>query len=588
LQRLHHQPTNPTIAQIYISSNQKLAESIRPSLPIEPQARSRFRPMSPVKALSSFLGGISKEQTSPAKPPNPTRLDSHEIKFPPPSYAFNQPAIQDSKITSGIKTTQYSGEGSFDLLENTLNTYIVALHSRCGNVVGKIIRNRSNANELTVNELYNALLEDPSQYQTTAEVPVDVLFSAFEKFLNVAWREKMGPLMPQPILTRMHEIFNTRPQNQIQEPFKSLLAELSPQNQRAFSALVKLLFDLLESSGNDGDRGAITATFAEVMFPDTDPRDYIAFLDRLIESIEVLFDDVVLSEGRLGLQPSLQRSRSTNTGSLSSATSSLKKKFGFGTLSRENSKSEPESRVGQMLRNLSKKAAGDGNNQPSSLSKSFLTRSRSTDNDNRRPLLSRPGSSSKENQPSPMSTPQPRPVTTHRDSPDIASQMEALTVGRNNAPRRKRRSSLSDLSNLQSSSPLDFASSKPRKIEMPADSITPFQLARRNLQASPLMNKQRSPQPEIPSKIPSPANRKENVPPVTTRERSPPKLYSGTESIISPRKRDLGLTQIPTFKHSSPVPTSHGSSQRKTSSPQKLRIQSPQKVITNPFQKSLY
>ncbi len=43
------------------------------------------------------------------------------------------------------------------LLEETFATYMLALRSRRGNVVGKILRSRAFAGELAVNELYNVL-----------------------------------------------------------------------------------------------------------------------------------------------------------------------------------------------------------------------------------------------------------------------------------------------------------------------------------------------------------------------------------------------------------------------------------------------
>ena len=45
------------------------------------------------------------------------------------------------------------------LLEETFSTYMLALRSRSGNVVGKLLRGRARADELAVNELYNILRE---------------------------------------------------------------------------------------------------------------------------------------------------------------------------------------------------------------------------------------------------------------------------------------------------------------------------------------------------------------------------------------------------------------------------------------------
>ena len=38
-------------------------------------------------------------------------------------------------------------------------------------------------------------MEDPSRVQAAAEVSVDVLFVAFEKFMSNAWTASMGPIL---------------------------------------------------------------------------------------------------------------------------------------------------------------------------------------------------------------------------------------------------------------------------------------------------------------------------------------------------------------------------------------------------------
>ena len=53
----------------------------------------------------------------------------------------------------------------------------------------------------------NVVVEDSSQYQATAEVPVDVLFSAFEKFLHNEWANRMGLILPPAILQKMQVLF---------------------------------------------------------------------------------------------------------------------------------------------------------------------------------------------------------------------------------------------------------------------------------------------------------------------------------------------------------------------------------------------
>ena len=549
--------------------------------------------MSPVKALSSFLGGISRDQASLTRLPI-VRTDSTMQKatasstpYKPSRFTAQAQFISETKGSNSIDESKAAPtllDSTFVQLENTLSTYIVALHSRCGNVVGKVIRNRANADILAVNELYNALLGDPNQYQSTAEVPIDVLFSAFEKFLNHEWRERIGPVLPRQILERMQKLFDTKPPNLIQQPLKDLVNELNPQNQRAFSALIRLLYELLEASGNDGDRGALTAAFTEAMIQEGDPLQSIPLLDRLVENIDVLFDDLgPLDTNSSSKSNSWQSTRATNTGSLSSTASSLKKRFGFGNLTRENSKIESESRVGQILRNLSKKSSAEANSQPSSLSKSFLNRSRSTDNENRRPMLSRPGSKDSNQALSALTQPL-RPVTANQSVPEPTVTRPTIRAAAPETPRRKRRSSLSDLTNLRNSPIPDFASpNRHRKADIPADAISPAQTARRILRTPSPAKMQRA-TGEVATKIPSPTNLKENMPPKAAGIiREPLIKQSGDThpgSGFSPKKRGAAPTQIPSMKAGVLSPNAVSGSPRKTSSPQKLKIQSPQKVIS--------
>lgn len=592
--RTNHQPkTQHRTAHAFVSANRRIAESMRLETPTEQTStHSRFKPMSPVKALSSFLGGISRDQSSSIKPPSlgtsvtsqrPAELLSIGQMT---SKSHVQPLLraESNRVQAAdIKPTDPSADNIFVQLESTLTTYIVALRSRCGNIVGKVLRNRTNADILAVNELYNILLDDAQQFQTTAEAPIDVLFSAFEKFLNREWKERMGPVLPRPILDRMQILFDTLPSYAIQDPLRALLNEMSPQNQRAFSALIRLLYELLDTSGNDGDRGALTVAFAELMVQEADPHHYISLLDRLVENIDVLFEDTSsLNTNSFSKNSSLQGARTGTTGSLSSTASSLKKRFGFGNLTRENSKTDSESRVGQIIRNLSKKSTAEANSQPSSLSKSFLGRSRSTDNENRRPLLSRPASKDS-NQTLSGFAQQARPATAHQDSFSPIGNHDPVRIPTQDHPRRKRRSSLSDLTNLRNSPVPNFASpNRPRKVDIPADAVSPFQTGRRVLRTpSPPKMQRTLNNPH--SKIPSPSNLKENMPPAAidrtydenVKQAKPMSQSSG----FSPSKRALGSSQIPFMKYGvlspSPAPSLMSS---KAPSPQKLRLQSPQKV----------
>ena len=51
------------------------------------------------------------------------------------------------------------------------------------------------------------VVEDPSRLQAAAEVSVDILFVAFEKFLKIAWTEHMGPVLTANVIRSMQSKF---------------------------------------------------------------------------------------------------------------------------------------------------------------------------------------------------------------------------------------------------------------------------------------------------------------------------------------------------------------------------------------------
>ena len=143
-------------------------ESVRPKFVTEEiRPRNRFRPVSPVKALSGLLTGSLRDQTAPVKQldtDNPEAFSyslsdalGSDIRLGKPDIAGNLDSDPLKSKVILINSIDQHPNGSLSQLESTLHTYIVALHSRNGNIVGKVLRGRSGADELRVNELYNTL-----------------------------------------------------------------------------------------------------------------------------------------------------------------------------------------------------------------------------------------------------------------------------------------------------------------------------------------------------------------------------------------------------------------------------------------------
>ena len=290
---------------------------------------------------------------------------------------------------------------------------------------------------------------------------------------------------------------------------------------------------------------------------------------------------------------SLKRNRSINTGSLSSNASSIRKRFGFGTLSRENSKTEPESRVGQVWRTLSKKSSAEADyqsSQPSSLSKAFLSRSRSTDNDSRKPLPARPVSQDQPVVVSPFhDESRSRPGSAHNALSNLTTIGEGGAETFSSLPKKKRRSSLSDLKAVRNSGLPSFGS--PSQLRMSPSreaSVQPFQTARSNLR-TPSPTKHQLPSASLdtsPRRFGSPS-RKENSPLAMRNTLTERAVNRKSDEIVitplSPKKREGGQTAIPSMNRGlQERPSSQNltslSPKKMAASPQKLRMQSPQKV----------
>ena len=429
--------------------------------PVRGNSQRSNRAKSPVKMLSSFLSSTGPGNQSPAlskKELPPLPLMAHRMLPPqqpvvkPPSRE-GRPASKEQQVPKSLSSMRSMEMLSSPIkkLEETLSAYTLALQARKGNIVGRSLKMRATADEMMVNDLYNSLLEDPNMMVLAAQATVDVLFAAFEKFVNIAWKEQVGQIVPYPTMLDIQSKAETLFPTDFDEYFKTALSGLAPQNQRAFKGIIKLLADLLDGTGNDGDRGILTAAFAEVLVTEGNPHDFIALIDRFVDDTDTYFGEPLDDFQKAGDEyvNGHKRSRSVNAGSVNSNTSSLRKKFGFGTLSRENSKSEQDSKVASVWRTLSKSTRGDAS-PASSVSKGTIQRSYSTETDHRgmpkRPT-SQDGPAARKASGFDEVGPLVGPASTHNlGLSTIGEHPSFIPTG---PPKKKRRSSLSDLKALE-------------------------------------------------------------------------------------------------------------------------------------------
>ena len=94
----------------------------------------------------------------------------------------------NNKVTL-VETAAETHKSPLALLEDTFTAFLVALRSRSGNVVGRVLRSRATAEELVVNELYNILrqslchLYQITQYADHAQLRIPADFRQLQKSL---------------------------------------------------------------------------------------------------------------------------------------------------------------------------------------------------------------------------------------------------------------------------------------------------------------------------------------------------------------------------------------------------------------------
>lgn len=436
---------NPVLSEAYLFRNSLILQSLRLHVTnVEEWREMKSRPASPVKVLSSiFSGSVSRDSGARKLQRNAPTLGDIPRMAPPQlvptrTQSRDGPNSRPTSSRSGFEDLQ--PVDSLTKLEDSLANITMALSARKGNIVGRSVRARVVADELVVNELYNSLLESPSNLDLASQSSIDVLFAVFDKFLNFAWKERMGPVLSHATFVSLQMRSDSMYPMEFEEYFRATYNNLAPHNQRATRVIIQLLAELLDGTSNDGDRGILTAAFAEMMVPAGNSNDFISLIDRLVQDIDALFPVDMPGDATPNYGSMDAKGRHGHSGSISSNTS-LRRRFGFGNLSRENSKNENESKVSSLWRSLSKNSHSQEALAASAAKGGSIGRSNSIDNGRHSPK--RP-------------TSRDRPTILGAFQYDSGSQTNRSFLGTIGEippsrlavpvqPRRKRRSSLSDL-----------------------------------------------------------------------------------------------------------------------------------------------
>ncbi|KAM3069380.1 hypothetical protein ACMFMG_005485 [Clarireedia jacksonii] len=620
LLRLQHQISNSLLSAPLTSYYTKILKAT--DVICEGDKTKSYRPHSPVKMLSSLLN--SGFGSSPSSSVGTNGLNS-PAKFSRPVMgkipSLESPQIVRTGSNRSLHSIHDDGKngvrGPFEdarpinplvRLEETFTGYIAALQSRKGNVVGKNLRNRASADELAVNALYNTFIENPFDTRAASETSFDVIFVAFEKFLRLAWKEQMGSVMSLESLDALQERSVKLFPGEFSDYVRLIFGEMAPQNRRAFIAIVKLLADLLDGCGNDGDRGALTVTFAELLVVDGEPHNYINLLDRVVEDSDKLFDDLGPGAGIGGgssYGSVAGRSINSNTGSITSNTS-LRRRFADTVFRQGSNKADSDHRpsVWRTLSKSSRSIATGEQYSSTSTPKPSLGRAHSIESPNRRPAS--------RDRPTIMGAFDERPSSSDGNKNRLSTigasppPEEKKDDGTTKSYKKKRRSSLSDLKSLMAAATLGPmtpspeqkpVTTPPNKLDSPPRTPSPDKIpSPAKITRIPLSDRimdrdrshmYRSPQPPLKENIvlTSPDR---NVGNLTERAQNIMSAFEPPEPAkdLSPTKDQWRPSHNKTVSLSSNIPTLRGTPRDParpmpspgTKTPQRLRLQSPQKL----------
>lgn len=573
---------NRDLTAAMVSYNSKILRSLSFSIqaPVPRVEKTRsFLNASPVKLLSNLWGGNTNSNATA------TKDNSAPESIISTATIARQPSLHRSNSYHSILGS-IRGERSFIddtppdnpimRLEETFTAYAAALQERKGTINGRTLLNRSSVDDVLVNDVYNRLIENPHEFEMPVDATTEVIFVAFENFLRIAWPEQMGAVMSKQSMITLQDRANRRAPGDFADFVRYLFADMAPQNRRAFAALIKLLSDLLEGCSDDGDRGALTIAFAELLVVDGTASQYINLLDRLVEDCDRIFGGPSPNQSFTSYEPSITgsirstvRKETSTTGSVTSNASSLRRKFGLDVLMRQNKDEKPERP--SVWRSLSKHR-NPATGEPSSFSRRTMRQGMPGDEGSLPRHLQR-GNSTRERPPIAGAFDAPsRPTSSHRAEFPLDTIGEPKNEGATPSKfKKKRRSSLSDLKSLMEAASL----------EDEEGAIQPLQLSK---QSSGKTNAAAT--PAVSRDISASSQQKENVSMaasvVTLDEDTTSSKLSMPAKPVVKHAKALSVTNIPMLK---PIQlgqpasiTSQKQAGNLTRSPGRLRLQSPQRL----------
>ena len=162
--RRQYQASTPDSATNSMHENLRILRSIAVRTETDPIRSRGFRPPSPVKLLSNFLGGGSVKDLGSLQKLSFPRLGDTPV-ISPPAWELTRSGSRKGDMTAqpSESATVFSNRSTqsvsspFAQLEETFAVYLGELQTRAGDIVGHTLRLRRELDQLKVNEVYNAL-----------------------------------------------------------------------------------------------------------------------------------------------------------------------------------------------------------------------------------------------------------------------------------------------------------------------------------------------------------------------------------------------------------------------------------------------
>ena len=290
--RRHSNVSHPPLTDTLLAANQKLLSALGIPFDGESSRLSKLRPPSPVKMLS-FL-------STPGSPSKGRVLHERTQSqiLTPNLFRGNTPIglglVNDEEpIDNQTQHRILMADSPLRKLEQVFEALMDYI-SNIGNDDGDFlpIHDMSTVDHAAADELIRELFKNPT-VDTIEGTGLDVVFTAFYEFMQKDWTDGMGALINAKALKELQHKSDTFYPTDFEDFFRIFLLDWTPQNKRAFKAIVSLLKELHERVAHGDSRGALTKCFTEILVGDNgNPLDYMGLVDRLVEDMDLLFKGI--------------------------------------------------------------------------------------------------------------------------------------------------------------------------------------------------------------------------------------------------------------------------------------------------------